>query len=170
MIGSFRSPLFPARALLALLVALASGQPTLARHREMMNSVYFEYGGTAILYSLNYDRTFFKIGDWNSVGARVGFSWLPFDKQVLDVEQVFVTPVTLNYICGKAPHYGELGLGVAARTFINPGIITTKLFPAFSIGYRARAKGSGMLFRADFTPVFFNGFMPWFGVSLGRAF
>ena len=154
---------------ICLLIALCA-LPAAAKKKGLQNAFYFEYGGNAILYSLNYDRILFKVGDRNFAGARIGFSWMPFNKQVLDIEHVFIVPMTLNYLYGIAPHYGELGLGVAVRTYTDPGIVKTTLFPCISLGYRARAKGSGTLFRIDFTPVFFKEFVPWFGFSLVRAF
>jgi hypothetical protein len=157
--------------LLLLLVIIFSTIPALGktRNREMANAIYVEYGGNAGLYSINYDRRLFRI-DQHACILRAGFSWIPFRNKGID--DIFLFPITASYTynIGKSPHFLEFGGGVTVRTASTAYVIDTRLYPAISIGYRIRSQGTGSTFRIGFTPIFFENFLPWVGLSLGRSF
>jgi len=140
-----------------------------SKNREMANAIYVEYGGNAGLYSINYDRRLFHIGQHACI-LRAGFSWIPLRDNGID--DIFLFPVTASYTyrIGKSPHLLEFGGGVTVRTASTAFVIDTRLYPAISLGYRICSFGTGSTFRIGFTPIIFDTFLPWVGISLGRSF
>ena len=110
------------------------------------HSIYAEFGGNSVLYSLNYDYTFFL---WKGCKLAVGsgleyFMIKPHDD--LDNPQykpfLFVTPA-VNFLFGKKSHHLEIGMSA-----INLSI------PGARIGYRYQPAKGGFFFRVGYTPLF----------------
>lgn len=135
--------------------------------KERKDLVYFEMGGNAGVYSLNYDRIAFVLNEKHRLGFRVGFSWLPV--QVLDYVNVCTFPLMANYIYGGPQHRLELGMGVTMRLTTTEQQLTMR--PSFSqaIVYRFQPLDDLFVIRFGLTPLWFDHFMPWAGFSLGRA-
>ena len=136
--------------------------------REMTNALYVEYAGSGGLYSLNYDRVIWRLDEMNGFGARAGLSWLPLKDEGID--NILILPMMATWLYGRTQHFLEVDAGVALRTASNKYEINTRPYPAFNIGYRARAPGSGATFRIGISPLFFDGLKFWGQVSIGRAF
>lgn len=124
-------------------------------------SVYIELGGTAVLYSINFENKFthFK---YHNMGLRIGCAYY-LDR---------IVPLsTLNYYFGRRNHYLEIGAGFLSGDFYDRDITWTAL-----IGYRYVIEKNGLFFRADFTPSLrpkdtdSDRFWKWGGISIGYAF
>jgi len=124
--------------------------------------------GNAGLYSVNYDRVFVIIAERHRVGARLGFSLMPID--TLNTRLPLVFPFTVNYLYG-AQRRLEIGAGIAARIVFNSGWDpAASVHFAATLGYRLQRFDNDFVFRIGFTPLFYGRFLPWIGLSLGRAF
>ncbi len=161
--------------------------------RTANNNIFLEVGGSAIAYSVNYER----IID-NRFVLRGGLSFLPV--QSTEFRYLSILPVSASYLIGST-HYLELGVGTMFASFngtearwqyLREGAIdisanvtgTSKFafcpFPTVVpiIGYRWHPLNGGLNIRAVFTPrINFNGFAitpievaPWGGISLGWSF
>jgi hypothetical protein len=142
---------------------------------ESRNTLYVEFLGNAVFYSLNYDRVFFKLGESNRIGCRIGFSFLPITKDTVGGRYPLVFPVTVNYLLGKGQSKLEVGAGASPRIFLADDGSGGEQWEghvsfAGTIAYRYQNTANDFNFRVGFTPVFFNGFMPWVGLSFGRSF
>jgi hypothetical protein len=136
------------------------------------NSIYLEFMGNGGLYSLNYDRLFTE-----DFGARIGFMYFETEEFFFwtDIE-LFLIPVTINYLPGSKNHKFELGIGPVI-VFGSAGIFGLEsasgsgIGGTATIGYRYQPADGGFLFRIGFTPYFgFDEFHPTGGLSIGYAF
>jgi len=159
------------RACLAGLVCVAVAGSAWCREPrtdESRNTLYVEFLGNAGLYSLNYERVFATIAQRHRIGARIGVGLVPID--TLGVRFPLVIPVTVNYLLGRQRRL-ETGIGVTPRIYFRPDWSADVRFsPALTIGYRLQRFDNDFNFRIGFTPLFFEKFLPWFGLSLGRSF
>lgn len=152
--------------LLLMLTALAAAGEY---YDESKNALFIELLGTAGLYSLNYDRVLVTIRDRHHLGVRAGLSLVPVD--TLNVRLPLVLPVTVNYLMGPRAHKLEVGAGIVTRIqFDGDWTPQPSVFPAANLCYRYHNYENEFHFRIGFTPLFFDGFGPWFGLSLGRGF
>lgn len=146
------------------------------------NSVYVEFLGPGILYSINYDRRLTE-----HIGFRAGISAWSIDS--LDLIFLQITdfkyrsfPLTINYLTGKKSSHLELGIGVmpifVEGTFqvfyflgSSTGDKTSSLLGIGTLGYRYQHPRGGMVVRAAANPIFNrSGASLSFGFSLGFAF
>jgi hypothetical protein len=149
--------------------AEAQGSPPVAP-----NALYLELGGSALIYSLNYERMLSS-----TVGLRLGGGYMSVTGEDdygdnLSVALLMI-PVTVSYLLGEGAHRLELGGGAvfawaSASTDTDfasgSGVAATGI-----VGYRYSAPGGGFLFRAGFTPLMGGGgFLPWFGASFGFTY
>ncbi len=122
-------------------------------------------GGTAILYSINYDYTFLH-NNKPKFNLGLGASLFPLLGWSSGVTYIPLLTAQANLLTGKEKH------------FLETGVSFLYIVPAARIGYRYQASEGGFLFRAAFTPFYvpsgvgigFSGFQPWGGVSLGYTF
>lgn len=137
------------------------------------NSIYFEALGSAVIYSINYDRLFTE-----NFGGRIGFMYLSeLDFIFVSAKDLLFIPVTLNYFVG-GKHKLELGAGAVFAGVSSTGAFGFKSGNAQSnivgtatIGYRFQKSKGGFLFRISFTPFFTSkGIVPYGGVSMGMCF
>lgn len=138
-------------------------------YEESKNAIYVELLGNGVIYSLNYDRVITTFAENHHLGLRLGFTLLPVD--TLNVRYPLIFPLTANYLLGPREHKLEVALGIAPKLqFDFDYNVTGKLSFAGALCYRYVGYENDFHFRIGFTPVFFDGFTPWFGLSLGRAF
>jgi hypothetical protein len=140
------------------------------------NSIYFELGGNGGLYSINYERIFFKC-----INCRVGFSYFSqswgFSPGTIKTKTF---PITITWSSGHAANHFETGGGVLIGTehrYLNSS--NDFLYDIFDItaflGYRYQPQGEGYLFRVGLAPFLpFKREYPWTylsgGISLGLHF
>lgn len=159
--------------LLAEIMCTAQSNDTINTYSLPKNSIYVEGAGTAVVYSLNYERV---NNSYRSlyISERIGASfWSYYDYKALRV------PILLNLImhCYKALCI-EIGAGISlsynfaklnTASSVKQGI---QLLGVSNVGLRFQAE-NGFLFRAGFVPLLDfnnNNFKPYFGVSLGYSF
>jgi len=168
-------------------------QDTLIRR----NSIYFELGGNALLYSINYDRTF-RLNDNLKLAPRVGFMYLPPDRSsdFKIFPQMTNIPLELNLLLGKSTGsstFAEVGFGLNYISYsdgytsrendarpeehIVKGVVTTA-----RLGFRHQKPAGGIMYRLgmlvplsrDRRSMVYTGddIFPtlWGGFSLGYAF
>jgi hypothetical protein len=161
-------------------LALAPSQARADPARAANNSLYFELGGSGVVYSLNYER--FVQDD---VSLRVGFGYVSLKGAKINGGTVtndvglLTIPVTASYLgIGSGNHRLELGAGAVyahltgqtssdgAEAFgSDSGVVGTAI-----AGYRYVRPDGGFTFRAAFTPLFGEGgFQPWVGVAMGYS-
>jgi hypothetical protein len=144
---------------------------------ESRNTLYLELLGNAYIYSLNYDRVLFAMGPYQRVGCRAGISFLPVTRDSAGGRYPFIFPLTANYLVGRESHWLEVGAGATPRIYLADADAADReehwegqVSFCGVLAYRYQNVVNDFSFRIGFTPVFFRGFRPWFGLSLGRAF
>ncbi len=135
------------------------------------NAVYFEFGGPAIFYSINYDRMVSP-----DFGFRVGISNIPSSSYLENgVLGTLTFPIFLNWFPRALSQWLEFdaGLVIQSGKFIldYPDITAHGSFYSVGIGYHYQPPDGGVLLRLMLTPLFFsNQTFVWCGASLGLAF
>jgi hypothetical protein len=161
----------------AVLAQSASRQPPLVSTfsplslQSQPNGVFFEFGGAAGVYSLNYERSLLALLQTHIAGARAGFSWLPFAYG--EARDLFLFPLSIFYLYRyKQQHYIETGAGTTIRIYTDAqrNADNADATLLLHLGYRFQMIGSGSQLRIFYEPHFFNGYKTWFGISLGRVF
>lgn len=154
--------------------AEAAGEP------GARDAVYFELGGNAALYSLNYER---RLGD--RTAARAGLMFVAVEASNEGTGErasvnLALLPLMLNGLIGDGSGRLELGIGPlfgfaggnatdvegAVIDFSGAGLagITS------TIGYRYHPPDGGLIFRGGLVPFYSGGPQLWAGLSLGYAF
>jgi len=157
-------------SIILLLLVIVISCPAFSQSKP--NSLYLEFFGSGGLYSVNYDRLFTE-----NIGARIGFMYFAADWVVFfsDVE-LFIIPITLNYLVGTGKDKFELGAGPvivfgSVGFFGSDPVSGSGVGWTGTIGYRYQKNDGGFMWRIGFTPAFFSGeFFPYGGVSLGFSF
>lgn len=159
-----------------LLIVLALAAPVGARAQaprtlEPSNRLFAEVLGSGGLYSLNYER-----GVGKHIAARVGLTVVP----PMEGFTTFVAvPLSTSYLIGRGSHHAELGASALVRLAgrdLQPQPFGRTpqeplVYPGLIVGYRYQRPGGGVFYRATFTPLRdAEGWMPSFGVSVGKAF
>jgi hypothetical protein len=135
------------------------------------NAVYFEFGGPAIFYSINYDRMVSP-----DFGFRVGISNIPSSSYLeTGVLSTLTFPIFLNWFPRALSQWLEFdaGLVIQSGKFIldYPDITAQGSFFSVGIGYHYQPLDGGFLLRIMLTPLFFsNQTFVWCGASFGWAF
>jgi hypothetical protein len=160
----------------ALLLGRPAAAQTPANPFTAKNAFYFEGGGNALLYSVNYERIVFA-----NLVARVGVSaipgWFPWVGEDGGGYLVMV-PVQVGMLFGPGNHHFELGAGA---TFGNAAVdigdfeeSESWVFATGTVGYRYQPPEGGVIFRATLTPLFIEaldvGVIPMIGLSVGHSF
>lgn len=154
------------------------------------NSVYFEAGGNALFYSLNYDRLI-PVSPNIKIAPRVGLSYLPYDGGT--TFKNLIIPVELNVLYAKNPeskNFVEGGLGLTFIEFVNGFRDANRKDPVSKFantttlraGFRHQKPTGGLMYRAGIlVPIARNDFADlkagddiffkvWAGFSLGYTF
>jgi hypothetical protein len=132
------------------------------------SQIYLELGGSGLIYTLNFDKRLSKME--NGLGFRLGIGGAGSEGS-----GYVAIPAQLNYLLGENGKYLELGAGVTflsaqADFFFNDETQSTVLGNAV-VGFRSQPFGKkGFTWRAAFTPFISNGFLPYFGASIGYRF
>ena len=147
---------------------------TAAPDTSARSSIFFEYLGNGILYSLNYDRKL-----TNHFSGRIGINYWVWS--LLGTTRAAQMPVLVNYLAGWSSHRFELGVGINSGVIWEEGDRSAVFLPTAALGYRYQPPGGGWLFRINFTPFYSfagdtfqgsgneSGPLAWFGVSIGRT-
>ena len=129
------------------------------------NNIYLELGGSGVLYSINYERTFIE-KEILSLNGRFGISFFP---------GIFAIPITMHILVGKIRNFLDIGTGISlirlesSRDF-DPFIPLQTII----VGYRFQSIYNGIVFRIAYTP-----FIEWFnkppvyhwgGLAIGYRF
>ena len=173
---------FPAVA--AALLALTAAAPTATAQAPVpsaRNAIYFELGGNAILYSLNYDRRF--TNTWTGRAGLMFVSVEATDPESGDRVDVTlgIVPLMANALLGRGTHRLELGIGplfaVGGGEIEDAEVGDVEEFSGAglagvtsTIGYRRQPLGGGFVFRAGLTPFYSDGLQIWAGLSVGLSF
>lgn len=117
------------------------------------SSVFFEMGGNAYSYSINYD---YKL---SHIGFRAGANYFRGGMMRL---------ATMNFFIGRKNNFIEYGIGVINHTNLSNTFLT------MTLGYRYQA--GGLIIRLGFTPIFATAYdtnqfiWPMAGFSAGYVF
>lgn len=154
------------------------------------HAFYLELGGSAVIYSANYERLLVKTGK-TALFARVGLQYIPIKR----AQSVVHIPVAANWVLGQKRIKAEIGMGALFRVDFNPvageGFYFTNpptrifLTPAIGIRYFSKRNEYGEYFmmRLTITPligmnVFANptnnsanlpNILPFAGISFGKT-
>jgi hypothetical protein len=130
-------------------------------------AVYIQVGGSAPLFSVNYDRRFSK--RVNGAGFAVGLGY--YGESGISL---FSIPASLNYLFGKSNHFIELAAGAtyftAHETFFGSDN-QSLVFYHINAGYRYQPTRGGFFFRGGISPLFAGGdFVTSFYLGFGHNF
>ncbi len=142
------------------------------------NAVYFEYAGTALNSSVNYEFLF-----RNDIPIRVGLGYINAEQSVnfgdkfSDNQEASLVPVTIGKLIGRKGHNLELGAGFVIKYFHRESQFENEKNGALLnglIGYRYQnIKNRGFLVRLTLSPIYQSideGFTVYTGVSIGYLF
>ena len=170
------------KKLLLLLLCISMigfGQTFAQRGTTTNSSVYLEIGGTAGLWSLNYDRELWEINENFRLHARAGlgmyseFNGAGFPDVII--------PISNMVLLGEGTHRVEAGGGITyynwtLRDALKPDGFSRRsdLLGHLILGYRFQKLEGGLMFRVTYTPVIINDsnnpFEHWAGGSIGYTF
>jgi len=174
--------------LITMLNIAYSDSFNLGNPAKKTKAIYFEFLGSGLIYSLNYEQTILK-----SAGLRFGISYISSTSEENKIRMA-VFPLMLSYLYGSSNHKLELGFGVdvfAGRVKLTGDRVSFKFLYAdistgvrnpvdtsgvdfaliSAVGYRYQPEDSGLILRLTFTPIFdFSRITPWVGISVGYAF
>jgi hypothetical protein len=171
-------PLAAAALLLAGAAATAAAQNPVP---TAPNAVYFELGGNALLYSVNYDR---RLN--NTWTGRAGFMIVSAEGTDPDTGEraevsIAIIPVMINALLGRGTHRLELGagplFGIGGGRIEDPEVGDVDEFSAAGLagvtttfGYRRQPLNGGFVFRAALNPFYSGKPQLWAGISAGWSF
>ncbi len=153
-----------------LLIALTRSfaQNEIRSFRGSKNAVYGEFIGNGAVYSLNYERLFYK-KDFFSANLRFGGEYIPktwFDDK--NPTAIFILGV--NELFGSGKHKLEIGMNLVP--IIDDDTNNVPVAVSGNVGYRLQPQNNGLLFRIGAVPLLHTnkGLALIGGVSLGYAF
>ncbi len=157
-----------ATSLLLLAPALARAQERTAR-----NGLYVELGGSAAIWSVNYER--FVSDD---VSLRIGAGYTSVTDSLGTSVSLTTFPLTASFLGVRSgSHALELGAGVVfASASISSNSAGLKAFGSGTIGtaivgYRLAPPAGGFNLRIAYTPLFSgSGYFSWVGLAVGGLF
>lgn len=151
------------------LASQAQGVETKMGTSASASQLYFEAGGSAVIYSLNFDSRFGK--KENGLGFRVGAGGASSDGT-----GYLAIPLQLNYLLGENGKYLELGAGATYVNVSGDDFFFDSESTAVAnlvIGFRSQPFAKkGITWRVAFTPFIGGGvgFAPFAGASIGFRF
>lgn len=129
------------------------------------SSVFFEIGGNAMVYSLNYDYIIPQ-NDHFKIALTIGTAY----HNHFDIQSIYFNP-QLNLLIGRRKLSAEFGLGLTTAIAINH---PRETYFALRLGIRHQKLNGGFMWRVAFTPfLFIENDMPIFpyaGFSIGYTF
>jgi SpoU rRNA methylase family enzyme len=145
------------------------------------NAAYFELGGNALLYSVNYDRRLNNT--WTGRAGFMIFSAEGTDQDTGERVEVSIAiiPVMMNALLGRGTHRLELGagplFGIGGGQVEDPEVGDVEEFSAAGLagvtttfGYRRQPLDGGFVFRASLNPFYSGSPQLWAGLSAGWSF
>lgn len=131
------------------------------------SQLYFEAGGSGIIYTLNFDSRFSKTE--NGLGLRIGIGGAGSAGS-----GYVAVPAQINYLLGENGKYLELGGGVTYVSENDDFFFdnNSSVVGSAVIGFRSQSFAKkGLTWRIAFTPfIGAGGFYPWAGASIGYRF
>ncbi len=161
------------RMSILLIVLFLISFKSISQQKEVNDRAKVVYGEVVsvsgpTVFTANFDIRF---KEQKGFGAHAGFGLLGSG----GAGSIFIIPIGVNYLAGKAPHYFEGGLGTTILTIASNsygGETAVVLVP--SAGYRYQTLVNGLSFRVFISPwvVFPGGIGVIFagGLSLGYKF
>ena len=144
-------------------------------------SAYLELAGSAGIYSLNADYMVLEL-DKIRFGGRLGIGMFKegYEGSGMDT----YVPVSAIALYAFGAHNIEIGIGFNMISYSIRSVVdaedrgfkrTTALLGNYVIGYRYQKTEGGLIFRASYTPFFYNDepfarYEHWGGISVGYAF
>ena len=118
-------------------------------------AVYIQIGGSAPLFSINYDRRLSK--RVNGIGFAAGIGY--YGESGITI---FSIPVSVNYLFGKSNSFLELAAGATyvsaqASLFNSDNSSASLVFYHLNLGYRHQPTRGGFFFRGGISPLFAQG-------------
>jgi len=121
-------------------------------------AVYFQFGGSAPIMAVNYDRRFKKV--LNGFGFTAGVGYWRSDLFGENIS-VFSIPVSLNYLIGRKTHFVEVAAGTtfltAKTNFFDDPQSGSGFIHHVNLGYRHQPARGGFFFRGGASPLFAAG-------------
>jgi len=137
-----------------------------------MNIWFIELGGSALLWSINYEKYLFRNYNRNVlISGRIGIGYSPINYRLLNSvyldEGSVAMPFSVSLVLGKGKEKLEFGTGYTLAT---KNFTEREIFPTFLAGFRVIDNNKTLL-KILYTPHYRNEtLINWFGVSLGRNF
>lgn len=137
-----------------------------------LNNWYFEAGGPAIFYSLNYEKYLFRTYDeqytWT---AHVGLGYNPINFDILNTVYLpagtVMAPFSTTILKGAGKEKLEIGAGF---TLFTQDFNDNQIVPHAVIGLRVM-ESNNICFRMNYVPFLKdNSITHWVGISLGKNF
>lgn len=132
-------------------------------------AVYFGLGGSAPIFSANYDRRFGnRLNGWGFT-AGLGFFG------ATDAH-IFSIPASINYLIGRKDNFLELAAGATFATaasydFFDGSNSSSVVFEHLNLGYRHQPAHGGFFARTGISPIFFDSeYFTSFYLGLGYGF
>lgn len=144
-------------------------------HREIVTDrppqvVYFQFGGSAPILSVNYDRRFSKRINGAGFTAGLGF-WGASGLSILSI------PASVNYLFGKSSSSIEVAAGATFITateldlFEDSRSTGSTVFYHANLGYRYQPLTGGFFFRGGISPLFVpGGYFTSYYLGFGKNF
>lgn len=156
-------------SLLVLQILDVKAQDEFDRPDLRSNNWYVELGGTALFYSVNYEKFLFRTKQEQLIwSARIGFGYNPIEYRFMNAlsldKNTFMVPFSSSILIGPGKDKLELGAGFSMLT---KDLSDREIAPSLIAGIRV-IEVNRVTFRVNYIPVFRNEqFLHWIGVSLG---
>ena len=135
------------------------------------NSIYLEFLGKGLFYSLNYERNIFQINELIGINLSSGIGVFPGLTSIGKSTDLFI-PFEGNVSFSKNHHHAVIGYGTTYWRYkinhieidnsnlsqqpVPPSLIaTTEWFAHMVFEYRYKKPEGGFLFKIGYTPLFF---------------
>ncbi|MVN22565.1 hypothetical protein [Mucilaginibacter arboris] len=133
-------------------------------------AVYFQFGGSGPILSVNYDTRFRKKVNGAGFTAGLGFFGGSGDA-------IVSVPVSVNYLFGRKSDFAEIAGGatfIAGSTsnIFSENSNSSTFFYHLNAGYRHQSATKGFFFRGGVSPLFLGSgeFVTWFYLGAGYNF
>lgn len=107
-----------------------------------INSLSFEFGGNALIYSINYDRVLIQSDHYKGT-IRIGAGILPYPFSLKENRVWLFVPIEYNNLFGSQNHFFELSLG----TTYSSSIQGANHWITARAGYRLQPFSAGFFLR-----------------------
>ncbi len=137
-----------------------------------LNNWYVELGGSALFYSLNYEKYLYRTySDKYTYTARIGGAYTPFNNDILArvyIEKgTFMVPFSMSVLKGTNKEKLEIGAGFTLET---KDFSKRQILPHAIIGLRVM-ETNRVCFRLSYAPIYRdNGVIHWIGIAIGKNF